>query len=242
MMINSRNNSKILNVISYYEEENIVRDRLFVNEGYINLLECLKWGKVKEIYYTKKYIEEIQKLDIESYLVSEDVMKKMSKMKNPCGLIFLSETKTLNIKNPSKIIYLDDVQDPGNVGTIIRTALAFNYDLVILSPRCANMYNHKVLSASRGSVYKIDVIKDEFDNVIKTYPNHKIVSTTLSDDSVELDNFNIHKDFIVVFGNEGHGINESIINHSDYKIKIAMNEIDSLNVALSAAIILHKLK
>lgn len=240
--ITSRHNSKILKLISLYDEKNILEEGLFVNEGLINLKEALKWGEVTEIYLLNKYKDELDGLDIPMYIVSEDVLKKISKLKNPSGIVFVSKIPVFENKKYQKIIYLDEVQDPGNVGTIIRTALAFDYDLVVLSEKCASKYNHKVLSASRGSIYKIPVIKKDFSILVEEYKNHEIVATTLDYDSIDLDSASIGDKFILVFGNEGHGIRKEIIAKCHKKIKIEMNEIDSLNVALSSAIILHKFR
>lgn len=241
-MITSRNNSKVLKVISLYDEENIKKEGLFVNEGLINLKEALKWGEVVEIYLINKYKDEFIGLDIPTYLVSEDVLKKMSKLKNPSGIVFVSKVPTFSNYKHNKIIYLDDVQDPGNVGTIIRTALAFDYDLIVLSEKSASKFNSKVLSASRGSIYKIPVIKQNFASLNEQYKNHEIVVTTLDYDSVDIEDAKLSDKFILVFGNEGHGVSKEIECKSDKKIKIEMNEIDSLNVALSSAIILYKFK
>ena len=176
------------------------------------------------------------------YIVSEDVLKKMSKLKNPSGIVFVSKVPVFENKNYNKIIYLDEVQDPGNVGTIIRTALAFNYDLVVLSEKCASKFNNKVLSASRGSIYKMPVIKKDFSSLIDEYKNHELVATTLDYDSVDLEEVKLKNKFILIFGNEGHGIKKEIVSKCHKKVKIEMNEIDSLNVALSSAIILYKFR
>lgn len=240
-MITSRTNNKILKVISLYDEENIVNEGMFINEGLINLKEALKWGEVKEIYITNKYKDELMGLDIPTYLVSDDVLKKMSKLKNPNGIIFVSKIPSFTTKQHKKIIYLDDVQDPGNVGTIIRTALAFNYDMVVLSKDSASIFNPKVLSSCRGSIYKIPVLKMDFNDLKEKYNNHQIVVTTLDYDSEDLSSAKIEDKFILVFGNEGHGVNKNISDICNKKIKINMNEIDSLNVAVSSGIILYYL-
>ena len=103
-MITSRNNSKILKVISLYDEENIIKEGLFVNEGLINLKEALKWGEVSEIYLLNKYKDELDGLNIPLYIVSEDVLKKMSKLKNPSGIVFVSKVPVFENKNYNKII------------------------------------------------------------------------------------------------------------------------------------------
>lgn len=241
-MIKSRTNSHILKAISYKDIKNIEKDKIFLNEGIINLKEGLKWGDVVEIYVTEKHINTFSNTNIPTYLISEDVSKKMSLLKNSNGVHFLSRIKENDISKAKKIVYLDDVQDPGNVGTIIRTALAFNFDLVVLSLKSASLYNEKVLQSARGSNYKIDVIKEDYFDLIKRFPKHQIICTSLDEDSIPLENINIKDDFIVVFGNEGRGIKEEIIKTAQKKVIIEMNEIDSLNVALSAAIILYRLK
>lgn len=196
---------------------------------------AIEAGLVKEVFtYEALDIDE----NITQYLVNESVMDKLSNSKNPEGVVFIAKYPQFKKDNYSKILYLDEVNDPGNLGTMIRTALAFNFDAVVTSPKSVSIYNEKVLAACKGSNYLIPVFSKPLNEIKR---DHKVIVTTLSDDSIDVNELDIKDNFILVMGNEAHGISKSIIDSSDIKVKIAINNIDSLNVAVAAAIIMHKL-
>ena len=147
------------------------------------------------------------------------------------------------IKNSNKIIYLDAVQDPGNVGTILRTSLAFSYFNIILGKGSASKYNSKVISASQGAIFNINTEIGDVETLLNLKKQgYKIISTLLDKDATKLDDLKISKDekVIFVFGNEGQGISDEIKNISDDKVFIEMKNIDSLNVGVAASILMYK--
>ncbi len=238
-IINSRKNPKILHLISLRAIKNIKKENLFVDEGLKNLLMALKSNLVVAIFTTKDF--SIDNKDINIYKINEDVYKKISLLKNGDGYVFIAKNM---IKDDKKIydksIYLDDIQDPGNVGTIIRTALAFSYKQIILSNKCASIFNFKTLSACKGAQYNIDIKIYDFEDVLKLKnDNQDVIATTLSKTSIPLEVFPKLDNFILVFGNEGSGVNPNIINKANYQLNIPINNIDSLNVSVAAAIIMY---
>jgi TrmH family RNA methyltransferase len=235
----SRQNDKIKHLTSLYEEKNRKNEGLFVSEGILNLKMALEVSIVKEIYTLKELDLDIPD-DVKIYQVDEKVMDKISREKNPSGLVFVAAMPKYNNRNIKKAIYLDKIQDPGNMGTIIRTALALGIDMIYVSKDSVSVYNPKVLSAARGANYKLPIIEKDFDELLlEKNEKTKIIVTTLDEESISLEKCPKFDSYILVFGNEGSGVRKEIISHADYKIKIAMKDIDSLNVAISAGIIIY---
>ena len=142
-------------------------------------------------------------------------------------------------ENFNKILYLDHINDPGNMGTMIRTALAFNFDAVIISEDSVSIYNDKTLAACKGANYLIPVFVDD---IYKYKKDHIMIASTLSEKSINVNDLKLDNDkFILVLGNEARGISEGIKNNADIFVKIPISNIDSLNVSVAASILMYEL-
>lgn len=270
---NSSNNKNIIRITSKdnklikflyklrtnYKE--IKKNNIFIVEGE-HLVKMANSSKVLEYVLT---LEELNYLssNIIQYLVNEEIMKKLSINKSISKVIGVVRIKDNNIdniidnltnnsgsntNNKKIIIYLDNLQDPGNVGTIIRTSLAFNLNTVI-STNFPIFYNEKTIQASQGAIFNMNLIKGDITllNSLKD-KGYKIVATTLNTHSIDLEEFKtIYKNeldnIVLVMGNEGQGISKEIEEIADYFVKINIsNTIDSLNVAIAHSIVLYTLK
>ena len=237
--INSKNNQKIKDACSLKLKKIRQEKGLFLMEGIKNLDLALKYGVVKTIF-TSIGLPKL-KQDIECYKVNEEVLHKLASSENPEGVVFVCETiKPKKEKTQyHKIVYLDQINDPGNLGTILRTAVAFNYDAVILSKGSVDLYNEKVIAASKGAIFLIDAFTDDINN----YKDKQIIVSTLDENSIPLSECDKPKDFVLVLGNESHGVSEPIIEMANQLVKIEMNDvIDSLNVAMAGAILMNYFK
>ena len=237
--ITSKNNSKIKEAFSLRMKKNRQETGLFLMEGLKNLDMALKYGTVVQIF-TSVELPKIGQ-NIETYKVSDEIIKKLATTENPEGVVFVCQNikPKKSVKEYHKIIYLDKINDPGNLGTIIRTAVAFNYDAVILAEGSVDLYNEKTLAASKGSLFLIDAFYDD----IKNYLDHQIVVSSLNEKSIPLNACPKLKDFVLVLGNESHGVSKKISALANYTVKIQMNaDIDSLNVAVAAGILMDYFK
>ena len=237
--ITSKNNPKIKDAAALRVKKYRQDKALFLMEGLKNLEMALRFGNVKQIF-TCVGLPKIGKQDIEVYQVNEEIIRKLANSENPEGVVFVCEyVKPRKDKDDyHKVIYLDHVSDPGNLGTIIRTAVAFNYDAVILSEGSVDLYNEKVLAATKGAIFAIDILNDD----IRNYDKPFIVST-LNDKSVSLNSAKKIDDFILVLGNESHGVSKEITELATECVKIEMSDnIDSLNVAVAAGILMNNFK
>ena len=238
--ITSKNNPKIKEACSLKMKKVRQEKGLFLMEGFKNLEMALKYGEVQTIF-TSVGLAKIGQ-DIETYKVNDDIIKKLAYSENPEGVVFVCRAlkPRKNKKDYHKIIYLDNVRDPGNFGTIIRTAVAFNYDAVILSKETVDPYNEKALAASKGAIFAIDVFYDNIENY--SY-DHELVVSALSDKSIPLSEATKYKDLILVLGNESHGASEEILANASQIVKIEMSDkVDSLNVAVAAGILMNYYK
>ena len=235
-VITSKENPKIKFALSLKEKKYQKEHHMFLAETYKALDMAVKANQVVEVFATE-YVPNIE--DIDQTLVSEDILKKLSSNVNPEGVVFIAKERELSNKEYKRILYLDDINDPGNMGTLIRTALAFSYDLVIASKNSVSIYNSKTINASKGAIFMIDAIHDDID---KYLPNHKLIVSTLQKDSISLEEVDINDNFILVVGSESHGVSREIIKKADVKVKIDIDNIDSLNAAVAGAILMNKIR
>lgn len=235
--ITSSQNNKIKYAASLklakYRKEN----KEFLAEGKKSLELALEAGVVKEIFTTKK-IAGVRE-DIVQYLVDESLLKKISSTQNPEGVVFVCFMQEKKPKKLNKVVYLDHVSDPGNMGTIIRTALAFSYDAVVVSEGSCDVYNEKVVAASKGAIFRIPVIAKPLEELKE---NRTIIVSALAKDAQELSKIKVDGPFVLVLGNEAHGVETKTLQIADKIVKIDIANIDSLNVSVAAGILMHYFK
>ena len=174
--------------------------------------------------------------------VSDKDLERISTNKTPNGVVLVANKKSNSNKvllNNEWAIYLDRVQDPGNVGTIIRIADWFGIKTVILSPECADLYNPKVLQSTMGGFLRVDIINEELSALLQANQGLKVYSTSLQGTSMyELD----LSPGVIVIGNESKGIQKDILDASDELISIpSKGKAESLNAAVACGIIVSKL-
>ena len=235
----SKNNQKVKDACSLKMKKVRSEKGLFLMEGIKNLDMALKFGVVKQIF-TSIGLPKL-KQDIECYKVNDEVLRKLANSENPEGVVFVCEQLKPR-KDQSeyhKIVYLDQINDPGNLGTILRSAVAFNYDAVILSKSSVDLYNEKVIAASKGALFLVDAFYDD----INKYTEGRQVIVSALDEAIPLSECKKPKNFVLVLGNESHGVSSDIIKLANSVVKIEMNDaIDSLNVAVAGGILMNYFK
>lgn len=231
-------------------------DEIFI-EGKKLLYEALKSNYlIKKIFVDKKNKDLISDLNItkndteiiylENDLISSLFTTKSSPTKDNL-ICAIAETKKYDfiniIKKSRNLILLENIQDPGNLGSIFRSALAFNISGIILSLDSANPYNTKVIRSSAGAVFNIPFVNNlEITHIVKELKlrDFKIVST--SSKSNKKINFNTNDKHLIVFGNEGKGISSELKSKCDLEFKIPHSDkVESLNLSVSASIVFWEL-
>ncbi len=251
-MIRSRSNGQIKALQKLRQKKNRDQENLILIEGKKLLIEAIKSESyIKGIYISEKFADQelIEKLkkerpQVSLFYLSEFVFAAISTMKNPEGVIALIK-KPLGKGHPyKKILLLEDLQDPSNLGTIIRTADAAGFDAIIRSPKTVDFYNEKVLRGSMGSIFHLDLIDspnliDSIDELKKT--DVTIVGTALEGENLFTYNFD-KKPLAIIMGNESRGMTCQAKERCDYLLKIPiLGSAESLNVATATAIVLYEI-
>ncbi len=240
MLYSSINNDKIKNLkklnIKKYRDSN----GLFLVDGEHLVLEAYNSGYLEELILLDG---STFKLDVKTSYVTLDVMKYISCLDNPNGIMGVCKKKN-NVLSGDKVVILDDIQDPGNLGTIIRSSVAFNVDTLVLSSGCVDLYNPKVIRATQGMIFKLNIII--VDDIVSFVSDLKCKKYTIYSTRVNGGNSlkSIEKSsrFAIIMGNEGNGVRDSLIDLSDSYIYIDMNpSCESLNVGCATSIILYEL-
>lgn len=237
MLITSKENNRIKEIRKLQTRKHSLANELFLIEGENLIEEAIKNNLLKELYVLEGYN---CKYDFPYDYVTLDVMRSISDLKSTPRLLGVSSYIKKN-KLGNKIVILDGVQDPGNAGTIIRSAVAFGIDTIIFSKDSVNPYNEKVLRSTGGMIYNINIIIDEIENQIKQLKqnNIKIIGTSLKK-SISLDKLEKTENYAIILGNEGNGVRNEILNLCDQIIRIDMDsKCESLNVGVGAGIILY---
>ena len=238
MKITSLDNQYVKRVASLHKKKYRDEYREFFIEGIKTIDEAIKYNhKIKNIFYCPEMIE--YNLEFPAYEVTKEVISKMADTSTPQGIIAICEVPDGELNSKKKLIYLDRVQDPGNVGTIIRTADAFGFDGVLLAEGCADVYSPKVVSATMGSLFHIPIIQNVSIDYLQSL-NNKIYSSTLDTENF-LDDIDINEPFVLVIGNEGQGISDEVKNITDEFVKINMaGNAESLNASIAAGILMYE--
>lgn len=227
----------------------------FLVEGIHLIKECLS----SQLYY-KDHIEYIiardnfdlsliPTKDIEILYCSEKNFDKLSDTVNPQGILAVvkkpQHPKKMHNSDKNKlIIALDSINDPGNLGTIIRSCYWFNADKILISKNSVDLYNSKVIRASQGAIFHTDITNeaDLKSELMQLYGEYRILLTDLNAHQ-NLSDFTIDKKdkFVIVFGNEANGISEELRKQNFDLIKIdSFSRCESLNLSVSAGIILYR--
>ena len=191
--------------------------------------------------FIKKDNPLISKIKTENLvLVNDEILKKISTTKSPVDVVGVIEEKEVDkeqFKKLSKIVLIDGIKDAGNLGTIIRSAVAFSFDGIILFGDCVDLYNSKTIRSTAQNIFKIPILRTKDVEYIKELKkNHELISTVV-DSNVDFHDCSFEKDFILAFGSEADGISETIKEISDKKVTISMgNNVESLNLAVCASI------
>ncbi len=239
MIIESIDNKKIKNLRKLKQKKYRDIEEKFLIEGIHLVLEAYSSGDLLEVLLEK---DEHIDIDVKTTYVTKDVIKSLSELQTPYNVIGVCKyKKESNIAE--KVLILDNIQDPGNLGTIIRSSVAFDVDTIILSNDTVDLYNSKVLRAAQGMNFHINILKGDIKEYILKLKkdNYRIYTTDVKDGKL-IKNINNNGKYAIIMGNEGSGVSDDIKLLSDDKIYIKMNKkCESLNVAVCTSIILYEL-
>lgn len=240
MKIESPNNPHVKHWLKLKEKKYRDENGLFLIEGDHLLREALQKGIVKEII---SYEESWKQKDIPFFEVTSTILKKISSQVSGTNVLAVCE-KLKEKEYKGNICILDCIQDPGNLGTIIRSCVAFAIDTLVVSFDTVDIYNEKVIRASEGQIFHLNIIKRDLPLFLKEIKkkDYLLLGTNVKNGK-SIETIEINKKYAILMGNEGKGVKENLMNECDEIITIPINNTcESLNVAVATSIILYALK
>ena len=183
-----------------------------------------------------------KKIKAKNYLkVTSEILKKITGLESPEDIAILIDMPNLGIKKKERVLILDNISDPGNLGTLIRSANGLFFDLVILSKGSCDPFNDKSLRATKGAVFYIPIVELEYLDIEKFIKENKLHTYLASLEGENIKKVIFEKPTGLILGNEAKGISSSLKNIGK-KIKIEMKSSqESLNVATSGSILMYKI-
>ena len=257
--ISSKDNEKVKYTKSLLKSKNRQKESKYIIEGYRILtlaIECnadLDYVFINETFEEKEehknFLNILEDNNIKVFKTTNKIFKELVDTENTQGILgvirFKEKKIEHNINQEDKfVLILDRIQDPGNMGTIIRTADAAGVDAIIALKGCVDIYNPKVIRSTMGSIFDMNIIhatQDDAVNFLKSN-DFNIVSSYLQTDNYYHETTYDGK-IALVIGNEANGINDELIAQSDKLVKIPIyGNAESLNAAISAAVLMYEIK
>ena len=250
-IISSPKNEKIKELVKLQTAKGRKKEGMYLLEGEHLVEEAIKEKAPMElILVTSNRLEDYQNLlahtDVQVIVVSPDVFHKLSMTETTQGVLAVVKiVKQDSLPYSGRFIVLDAVQDPGNLGTIVRTADAAGFDAVVLGTGTVDLYNDKVLRSMQGSHFHIPVFQADLKDYLPTLKDKgvQVAVTALHRDSKDYTILQGSTDVAIVVGNEGQGVSDDVIDLADVVVTIPMfGKAESLNVAIASALLMYKTK
>lgn len=228
MEITSVNNKLIKETTKLHKKKYRDESNLFLMEGYHLYEEAKSHGVIQTVFTIDRSIKGENVI-----YVTDIILQKLSQSKSPQGIVTVCEK--VNKKDiTDNVLILEKIQDPGNLGTLLRSALGFGFNTVVLDNTC-DLYNEKVIRSTQGNLFKLNIIEMSTLDFMNTYP-HTVYGTAM--EGSDLDQINTKGQIAIVLGNEGSGVSSEVLQKTDKNITIQTN-IESLNVGVAGSIIMH---
>ena len=243
-IITSKANSVVKNAKKLHQKK--YRKSAYLIEGWHLFEEAVQAGvTIEKIFALESYRDQLAAFP-QTVWVSEDILLDLADSQTPQGIVAVVQKEEVEQVDFSqgKFLFLEDVQDPGNVGTIIRTADAAGFTGVIVSDKSADTYSLKTLRSMQGSHFHLPIYRMSNQVLLEKAKKAGIhvLATTLSKDSVDYRELPPIENFVLVMGNEGQGISSLMAESADQLVHISMKgQAESLNVAVAAGILIFHL-
>ncbi|MFA6183485.1 MAG: RNA methyltransferase [Parcubacteria group bacterium] len=250
--IESKDNKKIKELNKLKLKKYRQKSGLFVVENWKIIQDAFRSDICfKEVFLTKDFLnrnkEELADTLGENgsvFLVADSIGKNFSSLESPQGIWAIYEIREKQIDFKKDIIYLNGINDPGNLGTILRSSLAFGLENIVLDEKCVDIYNPKVIQAAKDAIFKLNLAFDKNKEIIRKIKEKdiKVYITSVKQGENSSDIFSSDEKKCIVLGSESHGVEEFLEKEADKFINIkTTSKIESLNVAISAGIIFYEL-
>ncbi|MBN6013878.1 TrmH family RNA methyltransferase [Streptococcus oralis] len=240
-IITSKANSVVKNAKKLHQKK--YRKSAYLIEGWHLFEEAVQAGvTIEKIFALESYKEQLVAFP-QTIWVSEEILLDLADTQTPQGIVAVIQKEEVGLPNlhQGKYLFLEDVQDPGNVGTMIRTADAAGFTGVIVSDKSADIYSLKTLRSMQGSHFHLPIYRLPVATFVEEAKksNLPLLATTLSRDSKDYRELSSLENFVLVMGNEGQGISSVMAESADQLVHIGMKgRAESLNVAVAAGILM----
>lgn len=243
MIIESTSNSTIKELAKLAHKKDRDAKNMFLVEGE-HLLQEAKDAKVLLRVFQRSDLERFDFDDVT--LCSQAVLNKLSAQKSDAkyiGLCKMNKNKANSIENipfGKRILILDHLQIPGNMGTLIRSACSFGIDQIIYSSDCADPYGPKTIQSTQGALFHVPLYQADLTQVIPALKQKlPVFGAALHSDSIELHDLEIPEEFAIIIGNEGQGIRNEVLNLCSQLVHIEMQSFESLNASIAGSILMY---
>lgn len=247
--INSLDNSTIKKVKKLKQRKYREEEKKFLAEG----RKFLDFTYTPDLIILKENFEDfenittkLERFDCRKIVVNDRIFKELTSQENSQGVILVYPYCETNIeKINNNIIVLDKIQDPGNLGTIIRVADAAGFKDIILTKGSVDCYNEKCVRSSMGSIFNMNIVYMEELQLIQFLKEkkYKFLVTALENNSIEYTDITLSEKNAIIFGSEGNGVSDNFLKVADETVIIPIyGSAESLNVAMASGIILYKVR
>lgn len=240
-IITSKANSVVKNAKKLHQKK--YRKSAYLIEGWHLFEEAVQAGvTIEKVFALESYRDQLAAFP-QTVWVSEEILRDLADTQTPQGIVAVIQKEEVGLPDPhqGKYLFLEDVQDPGNVGTMIRTADAAGFTGVIVSDKSADIYSLKTLRSMQGSHFHLPIYRMPLTSFVEEAKKSDlpILATTLSRDSKDYRELSSLENFVLVMGNEGQGISSVMAESADQLVHIGMKgRAESLNVAVAAGILM----
>ena len=248
IMITTNQNKQVKRILKLKKSARERRkEKLFIVEG-IRMFEEIPEDRLYKTYVTEEFLEAhrelFQKKNPE--LVSSQIMKELSDTMTPQGVLALVKIREFHMeqlaRNDALLLVLENLQDPGNLGTILRTGEGAGVTGIIMSRDTVDIYNPKVIPSTMGSIFRVPfVYADDMNEVIRFLKKNQITTYAAHLDGTNYTKEDYNKGTAFFIGNEGNGLSRELTRAADHMIRIPMNgKVESLNAAMAAGLLMYE--
>ncbi|WP_283704701.1 TrmH family RNA methyltransferase [Clostridium perfringens] len=247
--IESKNNNLFKEVKKLKEKKHRIKSNKYLIEGLRFVEEAIKSKvSIDSIIFTESFKEKNPELflkineNIKLIQMNEALLKQLCSTENPQGIVGVINMQNKELKSGELVVLVDKVQDPGNMGTIIRTAHAAGAAGIVMTKGTVDIYNDKTLRSTMGSIFYIPIVEDDSLDFVKSLKKegYKLVVSSLQGKNNFFEE-NLQGKVMIAVGNEGNGVSDKVYDIADIKVKIPMpGEAESLNVAVATSIMIYE--
>lgn len=247
--IESKNNNLFKEIKKLKEKKHRIKSNKYLIEGLRFVEEAIKSKvSIDSIIFTESFKEKNPDLflkineNIKLIQMNEALLKQLCSTENPQGIVGVINMQNKELKSGELVVLVDKVQDPGNMGTIIRTAHAAGAAGIVMTKGTVDIYNDKTLRSTMGSIFYIPIVEDDSLDFVKSLKKegYKLVVSSLQGKNNFFEE-NLQGKVLIAVGNEGNGVSDEVYDIADIKVKIPMpGEAESLNVAVATSIMIYE--